>query len=72
MTGRATFKKSDVQRAVSAVKAAGCEVARVDIGLDGKIQVTTTAGLALTGDAEGETLDRELQEHRRGHGYGAV
>lgn len=39
--GTCTFKQRDVQAAVKAVRAAGCEVDRVEIGKDGKITVIT-------------------------------
>ena len=39
--GPATFKQRDLTAAVKALVAAGCEVARVEIGKDGKIVVVT-------------------------------
>ena len=39
--GPATFKQRDLTAAVKAMRAAGCEVARVEIGKDGKIIVVT-------------------------------
>ena len=37
--GRATFRERDVKAAIRAVRAAGEEIAGVEIGLDGKIRV---------------------------------
>jgi hypothetical protein len=39
--GPATFRQRDLTAAVKAIVAAGCEVARVEIGRDGKIIVVT-------------------------------
>jgi hypothetical protein len=39
--GPATFKQRDLTAAVKALLAAGCEVARVEVGKDGKIVVVT-------------------------------
>jgi hypothetical protein len=39
--GTCTFKQRDVQAAVKAVRAAGCEVDRVEVDKDGKITVIT-------------------------------
>jgi hypothetical protein len=35
----AMFKKADLTRAITAARAAGCEVERVEIGADGKMVV---------------------------------
>lgn len=40
--GPATFRQRDVTAAVKAVKAAGDEIARVEIGKDGKIVIITS------------------------------
>jgi hypothetical protein len=37
--GPSTFKKTDVKRAIDAVRSAGCEIAGVVIGRDGSITV---------------------------------
>jgi hypothetical protein len=42
--GPATFRQRDLTAAVKAMRAAGCEVARVEIGKDGKIVVVTGKG----------------------------
>jgi hypothetical protein len=39
--GPCTFRQRDLAAAVKAVVAAGCEVARVEVGKDGKIVVVT-------------------------------
>lgn len=38
---RTTFRQSDVKRAVAGIKAAGLEVARVEVSADGVITITT-------------------------------
>jgi len=43
MARPSTFKQVDVSRAVRATKAAGLEIARIDIAPDGRISVVTTA-----------------------------
>jgi hypothetical protein len=40
-----SFRQADVTKAVRAVAAAGLGVARVDIGADGKITITTGRGV---------------------------
>lgn len=45
---RAGFRKVDIERAVSAVKAAGCEVISVRIRRDGTIEVLTAQAGDLT------------------------
>jgi hypothetical protein len=40
-SGKATFKETDVRRAIKAVQAAGLEVLGVAIGKDGAIEVRT-------------------------------
>ena len=39
--GPCTFRQRDLMAAVKAVTKAGCEVARVEVGKDGKIVVVT-------------------------------
>jgi hypothetical protein len=61
------FKKGDVTRAVKAVLATGLEIAQVEIGKDGGINL-------VLGKPEGQTaalsnnLDRELAEFNAQHG----
>jgi hypothetical protein len=65
------FKQTDITRALKAVRAAGYSAARVLIGKDGQIEVTTTDGKPQTagGTSDDPDLDRELAdwEERRGH-----
>jgi hypothetical protein len=42
--GPATFRQRDLTAAVKAMRKAGCEVSRVEIGQDGKIVVVTGKG----------------------------
>ena len=51
--GPATFRQRDLTAAVKAMRAAGCEVARVEIGKDGKIIVVT--GKAIVDGASDDT-----------------
>jgi hypothetical protein len=53
-----------VTRAVKAVAKAGVEIARIEIGPDGKIVIST--GPAVAGPAD--DLDRELAEFEARHG----
>ncbi len=58
------FRKTDVVRAVAAAKAAGLDIARVEIDKDGRIVVVTTNG--TTPD---DAIDREIEELKaRQHG----
>jgi hypothetical protein len=58
-----TFRQRDLTAAVKAVAKAGIEVARVEIGRDGKI-VLVTAAAGQTGP---DDLDRELAEFEARH-----
>jgi hypothetical protein len=65
------FKQTDVTRALKAIRNAGYSAARVLIGKDGQIDITTTTdGEAQAGGATGADadLDHELAdwEKRRG------
>lgn len=60
----ATFKQSDLTRALKGAKAAGVAVARVEVGTDGKIIIVV--GEPAPGDAPNE-LDRELKEFEGKH-----
>ena len=50
--GPLTFRQRDLTAAVKAMRAAGCEVARVEVGRDGKIIVVTGKPEALTGSSQ--------------------
>lgn len=55
------FKKCDVTRATKAVRAAGLEIARVEIAQDGSIIVVPTGSPeAIQDDKESEDLRRLL------------
>jgi copper chaperone CopZ len=58
------FRQRDVTRAIRAVSGAGIGVARVEIGLDGKIVVVTQQPAVIPQD----DLDRELAEFEARHG----
>jgi hypothetical protein len=61
-----TFRQQDVTRAVKAVAAAGVDIARVEIGRDGRIVVVAQQSAT----SQQDDLDRELAEFeaRRGQG----
>jgi hypothetical protein len=59
-----TFRQQDVTRAVKAVAAAGVDIARVEIGRDGKIVVVTQQSPTNQQD----DLDRELTRFEARHG----
>jgi hypothetical protein len=69
-----TFRQTDVTRAVKAVRAAGVEVSKVEIGPDGTITIRTGPGYEAgqTNDkgAVSNALDRELAEFEERHGQG--
>lgn len=65
--GPATFRQRDLTAAVRAVVAAGVEVARVEVGSDGKIVVV--AGKPSENETPSE-LDRELHEFEAKHHAG--
>jgi hypothetical protein len=52
--GPATFRQRDVAAAIRAAKAAGCQVARVEIGKDGKIIIVTGKPEKLVVDERNE------------------
>ena len=56
--GPCTFKKRDVKTAVEAVRESGVEVARVEIGKDGKIVVV--AGKPVSGEQTANDWDEVL------------
>jgi hypothetical protein len=53
--GPATFRQRDLTAAVKALRAAGCDVARVEIGKDGKIIVVTGRGADETPEPASDT-----------------
>jgi len=57
------FRKVDVVRAVQAAKAAGLDIARVEIDKNGRIIVVTT-----TGTTPGDEIDQELAAFGAQHG----
>jgi len=42
--GPTTFRQRDVAAAIKAAKAAGCTIARVEVGRDGKVVLVLTKG----------------------------
>lgn len=69
MSRRPAFRKVDVDRAIAALKAAGCTIAGFEDLGNGRFRVLTTQGQVLTPAPEDETVDPELAQFRRGHGY---
>lgn len=65
--GPSTFKQRDVTAAVRAVVAAGVEIARVEIGQDGRIVVVTSKAAAQALHPRND-LDQELAEFEVRHG----
>jgi hypothetical protein len=59
--GQCTFRQGDVTKAVKAVIAAGIEVARVEVGPDGRIVVVTGKT-----DLDLRAPDRETPEDVKG------
>lgn len=54
-----TFRQRDVEAAVKAVRTAGCDVARVEIGKDGRITIVTSQPqVASEQDTGGNEWDR--------------
>jgi hypothetical protein len=60
-----TFRQQDVTRAIRAARAAGVDIARVEIARDGRI-VMVTAEVQCA--AQDDDLDRELAEFEARHG----
>ena len=67
--GPSRFTQSDIAKALKAIKQSGASMA-VEIALDGTIRIVpvemSRANAREAGEAE---LDRELEQHRREHGY---
>jgi hypothetical protein len=55
--GPQTFRQRDVAAAIRAAKTAGLEVARVEVGKDGKIVIVTTNGVPIEPPAPGNEWD---------------
>jgi hypothetical protein len=64
---RAAFRQSDVSKAVRGAQAAGVEIARVEIGPDGRIILVTGKPVENLPAATEDALDRELAEFEAGH-----
>ena len=65
------FRQTDISRALKAIRVAGYSAARILIGKDGQIEVTTVDGKApgKPGEPADTDLDRELTDwegRRRG------
>jgi hypothetical protein len=58
--GKCLFKETDVARAVRAVEAAGHNIARVEIGTDGKITIVPGTPPAEEKKGPPNTFDRVL------------
>jgi hypothetical protein len=52
------FSQRDVTRAIKATKAAGVDIARVEIAKDGRIVIVTASDVAQTGAEEDNEWDR--------------
>lgn len=65
--------RRNLDQAIAALKAAGCEIAGVRVNTEtGHFIVVTTLGQSLTEETEEQRLDRELAEHRGKHGHGSA
>jgi hypothetical protein len=65
--GPATFRQRDLTAAVKAMRAAGCEVARVEIGKDGKIVVVTGTASGEAAEAAGNFFDEKMKHDQDGN-----
>jgi hypothetical protein len=52
------FRQSDVTKALKATKAAGVDIARIEIAKDGRIVIITAAGTLPIGAGEENSWDR--------------
>jgi len=59
----ATFRQSDIIKAIRAARKAGVENVRVEIAKDGRIVIVTGGAQPVQDD-----LDRELEQFRARHG----
>jgi trans-aconitate methyltransferase len=60
LTKAASFRLTDVQRAIKAVRATGLRVYAVEVGPDGTVRILTSKASALSEEYEGRK-DRELR-----------
>jgi hypothetical protein len=60
----ATFRQSDITKAIRAARKAGVENVRVEIAKDGRIVIVTGGALPAVQD----DLDRELEQFRARYG----
>jgi hypothetical protein len=58
--GPVRFRQRDMSAAIKAARAAGCEVARIEVDKTGKITITTVAGTAKEPTTD---LDKWLARH---------
>jgi hypothetical protein len=65
--GPATFRQRDLTAAVKAMRAAGCEVVRVEIGKDGKIIVVTGTGAVKASEAADNFFDEKMKHDQNGN-----
>lgn len=69
MTKRHRITKAELDRVADLLVRRGCQIASVEIALDGVVRFTTTAGKDLTTDDEDASLDRENADFiARGNG----
>lgn len=66
MSRSPTVTRANLDRALAALKAAGIDVARVELRPDGKVVILTAAGAPVIQEA-GSALDR-WRENKRGAG----
>lgn len=70
MRRRAVFSQSDVSKAIRGAQKGGVEIARVEIGPDGKITIVPAKPVENAPAATEDDLDRELAEFEASHGQG--
>jgi hypothetical protein len=69
--GPATFRQSDLTKGLKAAKKAGVTVERFKIYNDGSVVfIIGGSPLDMPTDPDEAELQRELQSHRKKHGYG--
>jgi hypothetical protein len=65
--GPATFRQRDLTAAVKAMRAAGCEVARVEIGKNGTIVVVTGKGADEVSEVADNFFDEKMKHDQNGN-----